>query len=314
MPHRNRPLTRFERTLYRLFPPAQRAMRGGIYWARETFLVQFRHRSLGKRVEKLALRHMHSAIEDPELRAKLTPRFAIGCKRILPSNEWYPALARPNVEVVTDGIAEVREHSIVERRRHRARGRHDHLRHRLPRHRHPDRRPRARRRRREPRRDLGRQRGGLQGHDGGRLPEPVPARGTEHRPRPHLDRVHDRVAAHVRARRAGGDAPPRGAHARGAAGGAGRLQRRGAGEDQGHRLGRPAAARAGTSTATAATRRSGRPSPGPSASSCARSTRAPTRSAPRANSASASRPSASTSTFSSSGSPRSRRRISDPAE
>ena len=113
MPHRNRPLSRFERTLYRLFPPAQRAMRGGIYWARETFLVQFRHRSLGKRVEQLALRHMHSAVKDPALRTQLTPTFAIGCKRILPSNEWYPALARPNVEVVTDGIAEVRERSIV---------------------------------------------------------------------------------------------------------------------------------------------------------------------------------------------------------
>ena len=88
-------------------------MRGGIYWARETFLVQFRHRSLGKRVEKLALRHMHSAVKDPVLRKQLTPTFAIGCKRILPSNEWYPALAQPNVEVVTDGIAEVRERSIV---------------------------------------------------------------------------------------------------------------------------------------------------------------------------------------------------------
>ena len=37
----------------------------------------------------------------------------MGCKRILPTDEWYPALAQPNVEVVTDGVTEVRPHSIV---------------------------------------------------------------------------------------------------------------------------------------------------------------------------------------------------------
>jgi cation diffusion facilitator CzcD-associated flavoprotein CzcO len=47
------------------------------------------------------------------LRARLTPRYAIGCKRILVSNDYLPALTRPNVELVTEGIAEVREHSIV---------------------------------------------------------------------------------------------------------------------------------------------------------------------------------------------------------
>ena len=63
-----------------------------------------------------------------------------------PALERLPPRSRkPNVEVVTDGVAEVREHSIVDRRRHRARGRRDHLRHRLPRHRHADRRARPRR-------------------------------------------------------------------------------------------------------------------------------------------------------------------------
>jgi cation diffusion facilitator CzcD-associated flavoprotein CzcO len=47
------------------------------------------------------------------LRAKLTPRYTIGCKRITMSDTYYPALAQPNAEVVTDGIQEVREHSIV---------------------------------------------------------------------------------------------------------------------------------------------------------------------------------------------------------
>ena len=50
---------------------------------------------------------------DPELRAKLTPSYTIGCKRILPSNVYLPTLTKPNVELVTDGISEVRERSIV---------------------------------------------------------------------------------------------------------------------------------------------------------------------------------------------------------
>ena len=52
-------------------------------------------------------RHLNKAIKDPVLRAKLTPDYPLGCKRILISNEYYETLARPNVDVVTDNIAEV---------------------------------------------------------------------------------------------------------------------------------------------------------------------------------------------------------------
>jgi cation diffusion facilitator CzcD-associated flavoprotein CzcO len=48
-----------------------------------------------------------------QLRAKVTPRWQIGCKRILMSNTYYPALAQPHVDVVTDGIAAVRPNAIV---------------------------------------------------------------------------------------------------------------------------------------------------------------------------------------------------------
>jgi cation diffusion facilitator CzcD-associated flavoprotein CzcO len=88
-------------------------MRAGIYWARETFVTLFRHPRFGKLAERVALRHLGSQVKDPELRRKLRPGFSIGCKRILPSNDWYPALTQPNVEVVTDAIREVRPHSIV---------------------------------------------------------------------------------------------------------------------------------------------------------------------------------------------------------
>jgi cation diffusion facilitator CzcD-associated flavoprotein CzcO len=113
IPHRNRPVRRWERAIYRLFPPAQLAMRAAIYWARESFVLQFRHRAIGKLLERIPMMHMHKQIKDPELRRRLTPDYSIGCKRILPTNEWYPALAQPNVEVVTGGLTEVRPGSVV---------------------------------------------------------------------------------------------------------------------------------------------------------------------------------------------------------
>jgi cation diffusion facilitator CzcD-associated flavoprotein CzcO len=113
VPHRNRPTTRWERALYRLFPPAQLAMRAGIYWARESFVLQFRRRAVGKLLERISLRHLRTQVADPELRDQLTPRYRMGCKRILPTDEWYPALVKPNVEVVTDAITEVRPRSVV---------------------------------------------------------------------------------------------------------------------------------------------------------------------------------------------------------
>jgi cation diffusion facilitator CzcD-associated flavoprotein CzcO len=113
-PHSNRPTTRFERALYRALPAAQKLVRGGVYAARETFVLGFvKDPRLMKIAEKIARAHMRKQISDPELLEKVTPGYTIGCKRILPSNKWYPALGRPNVELVTSGIAEVREHSIV---------------------------------------------------------------------------------------------------------------------------------------------------------------------------------------------------------
>jgi cation diffusion facilitator CzcD-associated flavoprotein CzcO len=66
-----------------------------------------------RNMEKVAREHLEAQVSDPTLRAKLLPNYRIGCKRMLLSNEYYPALTRPNAEVITEGIAEIREHSIV---------------------------------------------------------------------------------------------------------------------------------------------------------------------------------------------------------
>ena len=66
----------------------------------------------GKAVE-IATRHRQRQVTDPKLYAALTPDYELGCKRVLVSDDYYPTLSRSNVELVTSGIAEVREHSIV---------------------------------------------------------------------------------------------------------------------------------------------------------------------------------------------------------
>ena len=116
MPHRDRPITSLERRMYRRFPALQRFVREGVYLSREMLVPGFVHnpRYL-KFAERIAKRHMAKHVTDPEMRAKLTPSYAFGCKRVLPSNDWYPAIMQPNVDLVTAGIAEIAPHGIVSR-------------------------------------------------------------------------------------------------------------------------------------------------------------------------------------------------------
>ena len=114
LPRTDRRITGVERAAFRRFPALQRLLRGGVYAGRELQLLSFtgkgRFRAMG---EKGGLRHLATAVPDPALREVLTPRFRLGCKRILLSNDYYPALAQPNVTVVPHGVREVRARSVV---------------------------------------------------------------------------------------------------------------------------------------------------------------------------------------------------------
>jgi cation diffusion facilitator CzcD-associated flavoprotein CzcO len=55
----------------------------------------------------VARRQITRSIDDPRLRRKVTPTDEVGCKRVMLTDEWYPALTRPNVELVTERIVEV---------------------------------------------------------------------------------------------------------------------------------------------------------------------------------------------------------------
>jgi cation diffusion facilitator CzcD-associated flavoprotein CzcO len=114
MPDPDRKVTDFERRLYRRLPLTQRLLRAGIYLAHEaTVFGTIVDRRLSKGFETIARTHLRRQVQDPELRAKLTPSYTLGCKRITLSDAYYPSLTRPNAELVTDPIREVRARSIV---------------------------------------------------------------------------------------------------------------------------------------------------------------------------------------------------------
>jgi cation diffusion facilitator CzcD-associated flavoprotein CzcO len=115
LPHPGRPIREWERALWRRLPRSQWLWRAGVYAARESMVLGLTvEPRLLAGAELVARAHIRAHIGDPELRAKLTPSYRLGCKRILISDDYYPALAQPNVELVTSGIREVRPHSIVD--------------------------------------------------------------------------------------------------------------------------------------------------------------------------------------------------------
>ncbi|MER5752298.1 NAD(P)/FAD-dependent oxidoreductase [Streptomyces sp. NPDC002088] len=114
MPRVDRAITGAERALHRALPVTSQLRRGLLWGLRELQVQAFtKHPDELGFVEQLAKRNMARAIKDPALRAKLTPDYRIGCKRILLSSAYYPALARPNVDVVASGLREVRGSTLV---------------------------------------------------------------------------------------------------------------------------------------------------------------------------------------------------------
>ncbi|MFD3551371.1 flavin-containing monooxygenase [Streptomyces goshikiensis] len=114
MPRTDRAISAAERWLHRQLPFTRAARRGLLWGIRELQVSAFTKRpnQLGL-IESLARSNMARSIKDPELRAKLTPSYRIGCKRILLSSAYYPALARPNVDLVASGLREVRGSTLV---------------------------------------------------------------------------------------------------------------------------------------------------------------------------------------------------------
>jgi cation diffusion facilitator CzcD-associated flavoprotein CzcO len=114
VPRSDRNYTGVEKFLFHHVPLVQKAYRTAIYAALEIRVPGF---TLQPKIlapaQLLAKRNIRRGITDPELRKAVTPDFAIGCKRILISNAWYPALDADNVDLVTTGIAKVTGDAVV---------------------------------------------------------------------------------------------------------------------------------------------------------------------------------------------------------
>ena len=114
LPRRDRAISPRRRALFRRLPLSQRLARYGIYWLFEMRALGLVYRpQMMLAPQRLALKYLAAQVPDAALREKLTPRYTMGCKRILLSDDFYPALSRPNAEVVTDRIREVRGRAIV---------------------------------------------------------------------------------------------------------------------------------------------------------------------------------------------------------
>ena len=111
---RDKEYPRWEQHLFRRMPAIQALDRLYMWLVFETFIAAFTHapllrRELGRRFRK----QIEGQVADPELREALTPSYEIGCKRVLISNDWYPTLQRPDVELVTAPISEVVTDGVV---------------------------------------------------------------------------------------------------------------------------------------------------------------------------------------------------------
>ena len=114
MPRNDRPYSAVERFAYRFVPGLLRGSRALYYWKAEGAALGFVVKPKWMREgEKRACRFLERSIADSELRKKLKPRYRMGCKRVLLSDKYYPALNRPNVELVTDAIECVKPHAIM---------------------------------------------------------------------------------------------------------------------------------------------------------------------------------------------------------
>lgn len=116
LPKPDRPFRPWEQVLFRRLPFWDRLYRYLIYWKNESRALAFtRFSGLLEYHANQARREAAKHVTDPEKLARIIPDYKIGCKRILISNDWYPAINRDNVELVTDAIERIDEHGVITR-------------------------------------------------------------------------------------------------------------------------------------------------------------------------------------------------------
>jgi cation diffusion facilitator CzcD-associated flavoprotein CzcO len=114
IPRRDRARAAWEKRLFARAPIVQALLRLGVYLGHEARAVGFLGRiGILKIAQRAALAHLRRGVADPKIRAAATPDYVLGCKRVLISNDYFPTLARDNVELVARPIARITPHGIV---------------------------------------------------------------------------------------------------------------------------------------------------------------------------------------------------------
>jgi cation diffusion facilitator CzcD-associated flavoprotein CzcO len=115
VPRLDREVSERQKTWYRRLPTLQLANRAVQYASRELMAIALTRRpALLRFPERAARDHLERQVPDPALRAELTPTYQIGCKRILLSNDFYPALQKPNAELITGGVSRITATGVVD--------------------------------------------------------------------------------------------------------------------------------------------------------------------------------------------------------
>ncbi|MCS3610061.1 flavin-containing monooxygenase [Salinibacter ruber] len=112
VPHGDREIPPAVHELFRRVPMLLRAWRFALHHLREATGWLFWDRRVARLVEPLVRYWMRSQISDPDLRETLIPDYALGCKRILHSDTYLPALSEPNVTVVDGAAREVHPEGV----------------------------------------------------------------------------------------------------------------------------------------------------------------------------------------------------------
>ncbi|BAH49799.1 flavin-containing monooxygenase [Rhodococcus opacus] len=113
LPKPDHTLPGVERTILRRVPGAIRALRRVEYAIMESLGLGFRHPWILRIVQQIGKAQLRAQVRDPKLRTALTPDYTLGCKRLLMSNTYYPALTRANVEVHANAVQSVRGNVVV---------------------------------------------------------------------------------------------------------------------------------------------------------------------------------------------------------
>ena len=111
---RDRTYSEWQKQAFRRHPIALKLCRAWTYVSHEIRAFAFVTWRAAMRTKRINFfRHLRRGIKDPALRERLTPDYRMGCKRILLSNDFYPALERANVDLITQPIAEIRSDAVI---------------------------------------------------------------------------------------------------------------------------------------------------------------------------------------------------------